>query len=59
MPKMNGTGPEGKDPGTGRGQGRCRNASEQGSIKKPGKGMGYRRGEGVEGKVRRRSSGLK
>jgi hypothetical protein len=25
MPRMNGTGPEGKGPGTGRRQGRCKN----------------------------------
>lgn len=46
MPKMNGTGPEGKGPKTGRGMGRCKKTSENNDENKLGKGMGKRRKSG-------------
>ncbi len=35
MPKMNGTGPEGQGPGTGRGLGKCKEVSKNDKEKKP------------------------
>jgi hypothetical protein len=47
MPKMNGTGPEGKGPKTGRGLGKCgRKMSQEELQEKTGKGMGKRRKSG-------------
>jgi len=46
MPKMNGTGPEGKGPKTGRGLGRCKKNSTEELISKLGKGEGKRRNSG-------------
>jgi hypothetical protein len=46
MPKMNGTGPEGKGPKTGRGLGRCKKTSPEELKKKLGEGMGKRRKSG-------------
>jgi hypothetical protein len=46
MPKMNGTGPEGKGPETGRGLGRCKKKSLEKSGHQLGKGMGKRRKSG-------------
>jgi hypothetical protein len=46
MPKMNGTGPEGKGPKTGRGLGRCKKKLSEEDIKKLGKGLGERRKSG-------------
>lgn len=54
MPKMNGTGPEGKGPRTGRGLGRCGKKSQDELGDKLGKGLGKRRKSGGgEGKGRR------
>ncbi len=46
MPKMNGTGPDGHGPGTGRGLGKCKDVSQNELEKKIGKGMGKRRKTG-------------
>ena len=50
MPRMNGTGPEGKGPKTGRRLGKCKNGSKEEPRQRYGKGMGKRhkgsRGEG-------------
>lgn len=46
MPKMNGTGPEGKGPKTGRGLGSCEESSSDKLNEKIGKGMGKRRKSG-------------
>lgn len=47
MPKMNGTGPEGKGPKTGRGLGKCgKKLSQEALPEKRGKGMGKRRKSG-------------
>jgi len=46
MPKMNGTGPDGKGPKTGRGLGRCRKTSQEEISSDLGKGMGKRRKTG-------------
>lgn len=43
MPKMNGKGPEGKGPGTGRGVGKCRKHTTGELNEKLGTGMGKRR----------------
>ncbi len=54
MSKMNGTGPEGKGPKTGRGLGRCKKTSPEELNKKLGKGMGKRRkSSSDEGKGKR------
>ena len=53
---MNGTGPDGKGPETGRGLGKCKKNSPDELQAKLGKGLGKRRnaGEGIgEGKRRR------
>ena len=56
MPKMNGTGPEGQGPKTGRGLGKCNKASKQELNKEIGKGMAKRRkaggGEGMGKRLR-------
>lgn len=46
MPKMNGTGPEGKGPDTGRGLGKCKKVPREELLQKLGKGMGKRRKSG-------------
>ncbi len=46
MPKMNGTGPEGKGSKTGRGLGNCKKVPDEELIQKLGKGMGKRRKSG-------------
>jgi hypothetical protein len=46
MPKLNGTGPEGKGKGTGRGLGKCRETPFEELFQKLGKGMGKRRKSG-------------
>ncbi len=46
MPKLNGTGPEGKGPETGRGLGKCKKNSFEELLKRLGKGLGKRRKSG-------------
>lgn len=46
MPRMNGTGPEGKGPKTGRRLGKCKNGSKEEARQRLGKGMGMRRKAG-------------
>ncbi len=46
MPRMNGTGPEGKGPKTGRGLGRCKKKPDEEDVSKLGKGMGKKRKAG-------------
>ena len=43
---MNGTGPEGKGPDTGRGLGKCKKVPREELLQKLGKGMGERRKSG-------------
>jgi len=43
---MNGSGPEGKGPGTGRGLGRCKKETGKEDITKLGRGQGKRRKSG-------------
>ncbi len=60
MPGLNGTGPEGKGSRSGRGLGRCSDASPEEKIEQLGKGMGRKRHSGKgKGKGRRLKSGLK
>ncbi len=60
MPKMDGTGPEGKGAGTGRGLGRCKQSSQKENIDQLGKGMGAKRkAGGGQGKGKRLQSGSK
>lgn len=60
MPKMDGTGPEGKGSGTGRGLGKCKGASQDKKSKQLGKGMGQKRKSGGgQGKGKRLQSGSK
>ena len=55
---MNGTGPEGKGPKTGRGLGKCKKSSSEEEIKKLEKGLGMRRKSGGgTGKGKRLQSG--
>ncbi len=58
MPQMNGTGPEGKGPKTGRGLGKCNKNSSDAEKSRLGKGLGKRHksGGGV-GKGKRLQSG--
>jgi hypothetical protein len=59
MPRINGTGPDGKGPGTGRKLGQCSDTSEEEKLKKLGKGMGrMRNSSGGKGKGKRLKSGL-
>ena len=54
MPRMNGTGPEGKGSKTGRGLGKCKDTGGNRKETTLGKGMGKRRKEGGgEGQGRR------
>ncbi len=46
MPKLNGTGPEGKGPETGRGLGKCKKNSFEELLERLGKGLGKRRKSG-------------
>ena len=46
MPKMNGSGPEGKGSKTGRGIGGCKETSGNDLSEKIGKGLGLRRKSG-------------
>ena len=43
MPKLDGTGPEGKGKGTGRRLGKCSAATDKDKLERLGKGMGKRR----------------
>lgn len=60
MPRMDGTGPEGKGSGTGRGLGRCRrNAGNEDNVR-PGKGSAIpRQSGGGRGQGRRQQGGFK
>ncbi len=54
MPKLDGTGPEGKGSGTGRKLGNCNKVSENEKLENLGKGMGKKRNAGGgKGKGRR------
>lgn len=58
MPKMDGTGPEGKGSRSGRKLGECGNTSDEEKLQKLGKGMGKGRKSGCgEGKGKRLRSG--
>jgi hypothetical protein len=60
MPKMDGTGPEGKGKGTGRKLGQCSAASDEEKLAKLGKGMGKKRNSCTEeGRGKRLNAGLK
>lgn len=51
---MNGTGPEGQGPQSGRGLGKCKKVSDEETKNRIGKGMGKRRKSGGgEGKGKR------
>ena len=55
---MNGTGPEGKDSGTGRKLGNCRTANDAAALSQLGVGMGKRRKMGGgEGQKKRKIEG--
>jgi hypothetical protein len=59
MPHLDGTGPEGKGPKTGRGLGKNKDLTGQELLKKLGKGLGKRRKTGGgTGKGKRLKSGL-
>ncbi len=59
MPKLDGTGPEGKGPKTGRKLGRCKKTSDEVALNKLGKGQGLRRKSGGgKGRGKRLKSGL-
>jgi hypothetical protein len=60
MPQINGTGPDGKGPKTGRGLGPCKKNLKEDDIAKLGKGLGKRRksGGGI-GKGKRLQTGVK
>jgi len=58
MPKLDGTGPEGKGAGTGRKLGKCSKMNDEEKAKHVGKGMGKRRkAGGGQGKGKRGNSG--
>jgi len=64
MPKLDGTGPDGKGSGTGRKLGKCSDLTDAEKLQKLGKGMGLRRkSESVKdtacGKAERLNSGKK
>lgn len=60
MPKLDGTGPDGKGKGTGRGLGQCKSATEEEKLAKLGKGMGKKRNSCTEdGRGKRLNAGLK
>jgi hypothetical protein len=57
MPQINGTGPEGKGPKTGRGLGKCKKNTTGELISKLGTGQGKRRkADGGTGKGKRLKS---
>jgi len=59
MPQLNGSGPEGKGPKTGRVLGRCKKVSSNEDANKLGKGLGMRRKSGGgTGKGKRLQNGL-
>lgn len=49
MPRKDGTGPDGKGPNTGRGDGPCKPDGKSGSGAGQGRGRGGRRGGGRRG----------
>jgi len=60
MPRLNGTGPEGQGPQTGRKLGSCSELSEEEKLLKLGKGMSKKRKSGGgQGQGKRLKSGLK
>ena len=60
MPKMDGTGPDGKGKGTGRKLGQCSTASAEEKLAKLGKGMGKKRNSCTsEGRGKRWNAGSK
>ncbi len=60
MPKMDGTGPDGKGAGTGRGLGRCGKSSQKEKLDQLGKGLGNKRKTGGgQGKGKRLKGGSK
>jgi hypothetical protein len=46
MPKLNGTGPDGKGPKTGRGSGKCENKPFEELLQRLGRGLEKRRKSG-------------
>lgn len=59
MPKLDGTGPEGKGSGTGRKLGKCSKVPDEEKLKRLGKGMGKKRQSGGDsGMGKRLKSGL-
>jgi len=59
MPQLNGTGPDGKGPKTGRKLGKCSTTTDDEKLHKLGKGMGKkRRAGGGKGKGKRLKRGL-
>jgi len=59
MPQLNGTGPDGKGPKTGRKLGKCSTTTDDEKLQKLGKGIGKkRRSGGGKGKGKRLKSGL-
>ncbi len=60
MPKLDGKGPEGQGPKTGRKLGKCSDASDEEKLQHLGKGMGKKRNSGGgAGKGTRLQSGSK
>jgi hypothetical protein len=58
MPKMDGTGPEGKGSGTGRKLGNCRTGNDAAALSQLGVGLGKRRkAGGGEGQKKRKQEG--
>jgi len=59
MPQLNGTGPDGKGPKTGRKLGKCSTTTDDEKLQKLGKEIGKkRRSGGGKGKGKRLKSGL-
>ena len=60
MPKLDGTGPDGKGKGTGRGLGQCKTVSDEEKLAKLVKGMGKKRNSCTEeGRGKRLNAGRK
>jgi hypothetical protein len=58
MPRLDGKGPEGKGPKTGRRLGECEESTDNDKLQKLGKGMGKSRKDGCgKGKGKRLRSG--
>ncbi len=58
MPKLDGTGPDGKGPGTGRKLGKCAKKTDTEKLSELGKGMALKRkAGGGKGKGKRLKSG--